>query len=229
MLLFIQLPDSMRFIKDWFQYISCYCLSCFVSWSVNGEPISIHLMLLFIGYGVVDHRADNHFNTSHVTVYPLRKCNWQGIPIFQYISCYCLSSCSSPSGSLLLSFQYISCYCLSKRHATPGKPCYISIHLMLLFIGYDDCAIYCGVEFQYISCYCLSLQGKVPAWMYFDFNTSHVTVYRWIKSIRTFRIGISIHLMLLFIPLCRDMTVDISHFNTSHVTVYQQKATNKQQ
>ena len=31
--------------------------------------ISIHLMLLFIGYGVVDHRADNHFNTSHVTVY----------------------------------------------------------------------------------------------------------------------------------------------------------------
>ena len=54
------------------------------------------------------------------------------------------------------------------------------------------------------------------------FNTSHVTVYRFLtKTIET-RKFISIHLMLLFIVnIVLDKPIHYLHFNTSHVTVYQ--------
>ena len=54
-------------------------------------------------------------------------------------------------------------------------------------------------KFQYISCYCLSQQTLERLWCLPDFNTSHVTVYR-------FQIVVAQH---------RE-----TYFNTSHVTVY---------
>ena len=75
-----------------------------------------------------------NFNTSHVTVYHVSKPRIIVVTVFQYISCYCLSSSSSlafvtmpyfntshvtvyPNEISICiyqnSFQYISCYCLS--------------------------------------------------------------------------------------------------------------------
>ena len=55
-------------------------------------------------------------------------------------------------------FQYISCYCLSKKFCLQSYQCTL---------------------FQYISCYCLSCWHFSNAINCFDFNTSHVTVYRY--------------------------------------------------
>ena len=54
-----------------FQYISCYCLSIFVSFFLHSIVISIHLMLLFIRLDKPIRKIQYHFNTSHVTVYPI--------------------------------------------------------------------------------------------------------------------------------------------------------------
>ena len=97
-----------------FQYISCYCLSFYLtphyefhfyfntshvtvylhndSGYILRRLISIHLMLLFIIFFNLSLFSLKNFNTSHVTVYLLTVIT----PIlsrfiFQYISCYCLS------------------------------------------------------------------------------------------------------------------------------------------
>ena len=139
--------------------------------------VSIHLMLLFIKYGLSSGSCGTlGFNTSHVTLYLEGEIIEEKPLTFQYISCYSLSiSCPicffrtvvsihlmllfirTPAWPLEVNqrFQYISCYSLSRcRH----RCCYIrsvSIHLMLLFIklGYEDSDIELG------------------------FNTSHVTLY----------------------------------------------------
>ena len=120
-----------------------------------------------------------YFNTSHVTVYqePEKICTtvWQ----FQYISCYCLSPSIGMS-------KHISC---------------ISIHLMLLFIGTNLVKKFNDMSFQYISCYCLSFTIASCYFFWIDFNTSHVTVYPISGFLNAMSIIISIHLMLLFIPL----------------------------
>ena len=139
--------------------------------------VSIHLMLLFIKYGLSSGSCGTlGFNTSHVTLYLEGEIIEEKPLTFQYISCYSLSiSCPicffrtvvsihlmllfirTPAWPLEVNqrFQYISCYSLYRcRH----RCCYIrsvSIHLMLLFIklGYEDSDIELG------------------------FNTSHVTLY----------------------------------------------------
>ncbi len=78
-------------------------------------------------------------------------------------------------------------------------PWLISIHLMLLFINGKKRIVNRKVLFQYISCYCLSITGQ---------------------NIRMCN-EISIHLMLLFIPIrIPSFLISTSDFNTSHVTVY---------
>ena len=156
MLLFIFKDLDTSSVVQWFQYISCYCLSCQNRTSCNHSIISIHLMLLFIDafklFIILNAKISIHlmllfiypnapatgatyyFNTSHVTVYPAG-----GNSIF--------------------------------------TGCVISIHLMLLFIGAwqkrrlrqndfntSHVTVYlgpifvfsCFAVFQYISCYCLS-------------------------------------------------------------------------
>ena len=163
-----------------FQYISCYCLSE----KKKKRP-----------------RFYCNFNTSHVTVYHVPNqqkvyaLEFQYISCyclsqqaagratgkqFQYISCYCLSSMLVGMGAFVV-FQYISCYCLSYTNKNVCSKCYISIHLMLLFIPL------------------LMMLRSLPL----HFNTSHVTVYRILSHEYPSRNIISIHLMLLFINSSR--------------------------
>ena len=139
---------------------------------------------------------------------------------FQYISCYCLSLFCKVHGRIRIYFNtsHVTVYLLS-------LPCvysstHISIHLMLLFIGWQQSIRNDSKKFQYISCYCLSflLHSESDSFL------------------------ISIHLMLLFIDVAvslnvpvkwfqyiscyclSDTTIALStvewNFNTSHVTVY---------
>ena len=108
---------------------------------------------------------------------------------FQYISCYCLSCPKIVGDNVDLSFQYISCYCLSS------------------VIQVDR---FHASSFQYISCYCLSYLRHVYSHLSLNFNTSHVTVYRYHSTSFFFATFISIHLMLLFIMYSR---VDFSQYS----------------
>ena len=100
------------------------------------------------------------------------------MPLFQYISCYGLSSSRKTNCDSFLKFQYISCYGLSLVQAS------VNLYLQL---------------FQYISCYGLSWDKSDNSEHFYDFNTSHVTVYQ---------------------KLMPCGTGTDCHFNTSHVTVY---------
>ena len=75
MLLFIKQNEKLYDLLERFQYISCYCLS----------RSSMFAFLFSL-----------HFNTSHVTVYPIRSFLHFSVPEFQYISCYCLSNELTP-------------------------------------------------------------------------------------------------------------------------------------
>ena len=146
--------------------------------TLHSQMISIHLMLRFI------------HNFSSFMRFVL---------IFQYISCYGLSLPYDHHYSWLFhfntshvtvypdickrrghhrAFQYISCYGLSLVQAS------VNLYLQL---------------FQYISCYGLSWDKSDNSEHFYDFNTSHVTVYQ---------------------KLMPCGTGTDCHFNTSHVTVY---------
>ena len=97
-----------------------------------------------------------NFNTTLVTVYPKEAELKKFIPIFQYNSCYCLSTLTGEIKIPGSEFQYNSCYCLSlwlaKISITPKN---FNTTLVTVYHGasrMDDG----GLEFQYNSCYCLS-------------------------------------------------------------------------
>ena len=121
--------------------------------------------------------------------------------------------------------------------------CYISKHLMLLFIfvkysadrtenKFQNISCYClsiavyffGTGFpvfQNISCYCLSKCTNNFCTGFVDFKTSHVIVYPKQPDSRTDTTKISKHLMLLFITIRMSINVRYWNFKTSHVIVYQ--------
>ena len=160
---------------------------------------------------------------------------------FQYISCYCLSRNTSitPEQERIsihlmllfifsahvvtvfeLAFQYISCYCLSYRTNPNCQTYHISIHLMLLFIlrsiGNYDADIFISIHLMLL--FIANRSNAYNSW--YDFNTSHVTVYL-LQSDGSHRLHfISIHLMLLFIYRIGSYSCIPKYFNTSHVTVY---------
>ena len=140
--------------------------------------ISIHLMLLFI-------------KEIRTLDSPPR--------LFQYISCYCLSSLVIIWFLVPPSFQYISCYCLSISKSFYNCFLTISIHLMLLFICSGNCS---SETAQAISIHLMLLfigHNLSTAATLRDFNTSHVTVYPSYDNV---------------------VQSDVLYFNTSHVTVY---------
>ena len=120
-----------------------------------------------------------------------------------------------------LSFQYISCYCLSKDGASGGIQSAISIHLMLLFIkealSFNQSSSFISIHLMLLfiepaggnaeTARCISIHlmllfignRSYKKGLYFNFNTSHVTVYRVPTSHCHVLKCISIHLMLLFI------------------------------
>ena len=118
-------------------------------------------------------------------------------------------------------FQYISCYCLSKTTCTESRYTFISIHLMLLFIGMASKAIHPFRTYfntSHVTVYrirCMCQNGVL------NFNTSHVTVYPLAEpadaSVAKFQY-ISCYCLSFSEVIPGPSTND---FNTSHVTVYQ--------
>ena len=97
----------------------------------------------------------------------------------------------------------------------------VSIHLMLLFIGFRTETV--------ISCIWVSIHLMllfIPLltsckWYILCFNTSHVTLYLCKKEKTKEGVKVSIHLMLLFILFRFPVLLKTVSFNTSHVTLYQ--------
>ena len=119
--------------------------------------------------------------------------------MFQYITCYSLSLEKAEVPVFGKRFQYITCYSLSGFTWHYLHCVYVSIHHMLLFIGYDNSNGQGISVFQYITCYSLSTDQSKRFIMLTSFNTSHVTLYLTHNS--------------------QDHTSYI-RFNTSHVTLY---------
>ena len=109
-------------IRDWchpvrtFQYISCYGLSTtnkhmFIWWNhFNTSHVTVYPRLL-----ALKRNQNSDFNTSHVTVYLVVDNNLPKSRKFQYISCYGLSRDNEWILGRYHVFQYISCYGLSLR------------------------------------------------------------------------------------------------------------------
>ena len=141
-------------------------------------PVSIHLMLLFIEVSGVGSAV---------------------VEAFQYISCYSLSNCKEyrlykqkgfntshvtlyrkPGTAKLpaessFNTSHVTLYHIRLvRKASADR---VSIHLMLLFIGFSSNHRYSGCQFQYISCYSLSALRVLSMYQKLSFNTSHVTLY----------------------------------------------------
>ena len=120
------------------------------------------------------------FNTSHVTLYRL----FYDVFVRQIL------------------FQYISCYSLSSGNERIHQKMAVSIHLMLLFIPDRWIDFKISLKFQYISCYSLSYFSLSIFNSSMGFNTSHVTLYHcYAFSHVPTSVLVSIHLMLLFIFL----------------------------
>ena len=142
-------------------------------------------------------------------------------PVFQYISCYGLSTNGNRASGCranfntshvtvyhvvgrcyerLFLFQYISCYGLSPLEKDRKTPIslfqYISCYGLSRQVKEGEILL---VVFQYISCYGLSQKITVQKNIVKYFNTSHVTVYLYRQVAILHRSRISIHLMLRFI------------------------------
>ena len=144
---------------DVFQNISCYCLSGLYGRFLLESEISKHLMLLFIGKDItVIARNYSYFKTSHVIVYlcvPSHNCRRS--EVFQNISCYCLSYPNSTDWCIELNFKTSHVIVYQYPYQFVTYSCYISKHLMLLFIVTTSWDWNCVKGFQNISCYCLVL------------------------------------------------------------------------
>ena len=140
--------------------------------------VSIHLMLLFIFVPPLCKRAVSGF--QYISCYSLSPYHGQvrTNDKFQYISCYSLSTVLPALVSYLFLFQYISCYSLSQRCHRQEQRIHVSIHLMLLFIGFCAetvvCRIWVSIHLMllFIKKICDNRESKL------SFNTSHVTLYR---------------------------------------------------
>ena len=102
-----------------------------------------------------------YFNTSHVTVYLLAVMIREKYLNYFNTSHVTVYPVSVGFASLVNKFQYISCYCLSQERKK---------------------GVFKDYEFQYISCYCLSNYHCHFSKIQQYFNTSHVTVYRFVTK-----------------------------------------------
>ena len=132
-------------------FILVHLLHPIVFSDFNTSHVTVYLL-----FSIPSFFANFNFNTSHVTVYQNKSAYDIAKEIFQYISCYCLSTCKSffyivneISIHLMLLFicfsAIIHCFCLhfNTSHVTvypesrtfDRTTIFISIHLMLLFIS----------------------------------------------------------------------------------------------
>ena len=180
MLLFISKHFHIYQIFYKFQYISCYSLSCF-----SRRSVIFHIPFQYIscyslsGGHFVYFSVYLCFNTSHVTLYLLRReYKKRGAERFNtshvtlYPDCYGgFHHAGAVSIHLMLLF-------ITSPIFLPWYSCVVSIHLMLLFIVVTE--VFTSVQKH-------------------RFNTSHVTLYHLLASLLLPVPPVSIHLMLLFI------------------------------
>ena len=146
----------------------------------GADTISIHLMLLFIGFVSFRYSASSNFNTSHVTVYQcgyfpqmdiFKNFNTSHVTVYQsqrirkmlrilnfntsHVTVYLQTDGDYITFSWHFNTSHVTVYPNTSSRILPIVA--ISIHLMLLFIGWVFCGRIFSIAFQYISCYCLSL------------------------------------------------------------------------
>ena len=122
------------------------------------------------------------FNTSHVTLYQShqqKNINFQISFNTSHVTLYRFRIgnqrlCVYVSIHLMLLF-------IGKSLERPVFHTVVSIHLMLLFIGNDSLINALDGKFQYISCYSLSETSVRQSSMRLSFNTSHVTLYLFLE------------------------------------------------
>ena len=154
-----------------------------------------------------------------------------------FISIRLVSSISAQSVSIHLMLLFIS---LCRQILLPDSP--VSIHLMLLFIEKQRIAGESKGKFQYISCYSLSSVDTARSLVKMKFQ--YISCYSLSKTScpKSLTMGVSLHLMLLFIQHLHYCRIQLSFqyiscyslsahlirgrqglwcFNTSHVTLYQ--------
>ena len=91
---------------------------------------------LYLKSPVRDLLSRYRFNTSHVTLYQ-DIVSWCGnSSLFQYISCYSLSQNSCRTEDSLMSFNTSHITLYRSLFRTSSDSSIVSIHLMLLFIGF---------------------------------------------------------------------------------------------
>ena len=156
--------------------------------------VSIHLMLLFIVMiGII--KANN--------------------VLFQYISCYSLSSIRRFKSCHRRTFQYISCYSLSilplllEMVEISFNTSHVTLYLLGMFF------IQSPLLFQYISCYSLSnliLSSQVGIYK-FQYISCYSLSLRQCQKDSVYLV--SIHLMLLFIPRFIGFSFSNSFYNTA--------------
>ena len=104
-------------ISGWRFCVSIHLMLLFIKFhyvpNILINIVSIHLMLLFIMTPEYTAAHNDGFNTSHVTLYQYAIILTVQERMFQYISCYSLSTVYRPRHIWLRAFQYISCYSLS--------------------------------------------------------------------------------------------------------------------
>ena len=244
MLLFILLEFDLALVFPTFQYISCYCLSSSLMSKkkrmnhFNTSHVTVYLRQLRT---LSESRVD--FNTSHVTVYRLMHQNGVWIMVFQYISCYCLSSIFIRLSSILryfntshvtvyrgqlltepikTIFQYISCYCLSaeRRSNRVVRSAFQYISCYCLSTPHNPVTVPYPV-FQYISCYCLSHFGTPDLMLLYRFQ--YISCY----CLSLTALACSTQFLSFQYISCYCLSkhhsndsLSLQHFNTSHVTVY---------
>jgi len=141
----------------WFQYISCYGLSCDL---LQGKGFSLKFQYISC-YGLSYTAGAEgwnciRFNTSHVTVYRMGIYKGRCIRrVSIHLMLRFIITIRNITKDTMM-FQYISCYGLSTEKD------YISRNRLV---------------FQYISCYGLSVIRMKTVKFILSFNTSHVTVY----------------------------------------------------
>ena len=136
-------------------HVTLYRWDSIQDWS--WKHVSIHHMLLFIGFTLIGAICTRGFNTSHVTLYPPSPKGGVGVGVFQYITCYSLSKLQSYSTSESEGFNtsHVTLY-LSTKTVEKSKTLFQYITCYSLSLVYNDC-VPSGNMFQYITCYSLSL------------------------------------------------------------------------
>ena len=166
-------------------------------------------------------KSKSCFNTSHVTLYPIRATFKDGTTLFQYISCYSLSYLHSRQNAFFVSFQYISCYSLSQQTTIRTMQASVSIHLMLLFISrqYQEAQYLLDVSIHLMLLFIQFLASYDE--LEISFNTSHVTLY--LERASDFVDTMTLFQYISCYSLSKegiDNMKDVRSFNTSHVTLY---------